>query len=312
MAEKSPEPADPTERMRQLASKLAWTETLGRTEEIIAPLNLAGHRTPFYCVHSLSGKGTDYITLAKLLGPQQPFFAIQMPASMRNPELGGRVTPVSLESIAAFYVAALTRFQTEGPLALGGWSVGALIALEMARQLTAQGRIVTLLVSFDLSPWNMGPAAASAASLSPLTLAANAPFWAMRHHLVRQFSFRALKDRALKKAAVLTGALPIGDRFAVGEFLDVSKYSPPHLAMAQAVLDLMLTYEPKPYDGAVQVYVAGSEVSFTHFARMKAEWRKIAPHAGIMRVSGSHRRMIEDMGAARLARHLGRRLAQSV
>lgn len=301
---------DPQDRMRQLASKLAWTETLGRTNEIIAPLNLAGSLTPFYCVHSLSGKGTDYINLAKLLGPEQPFFAIQMPARMRNAELGGEA-PVSLSGLADHYAAALNSFQPEGPLALGGWSVGALIALEMARKLRAQGRRVTLLVSFDLSPWNISPAAPAAASLSPLSLMANAPFWVMRHHLVRQFSFRALKERSLKKAATLAGVTQAADRFAVGEFLNTAKYSPTHLAMAQTILDLMQDYAPTPYDGAVQVYVAGGEVSFTHFARMKAEWRKISPQAGIMRVAGSHRDMIEGAGAARLARNLGRRLAET-
>jgi thioesterase domain-containing protein len=303
--------ADPLERMRQLASKLAWTETLGRTNDIIAPLNDAGSLTPFYCVHSLSGKGTDYVTLARQLGPRQPFFTIQMPGRMRNPDLGGEVSPVSLEGLADCYVGALIRFQPEGPVALGGWSVGALIALEMARRLRAQGREVTLLVSFDLSPWNMGPAAAPAAPLSPFALIANAPFWAMRHRLMRQFSFRALGERAVKKATALACAAPADGSFAVGEFLDVTKYSPAHLAMAQTVLDLMLDYRPQSYDGAVQVYVAGSEVSFSHFARMKAEWRKVSRHAGIMRVAGNHRGMIEGAGAARLARHLGRRLAET-
>jgi len=304
-------PADPLERMRQLASKLAWTETLGRTSEIIAPLNQAGSLTPFYCVHSLSGKGTDYINLAKLLGPEQPFFAVQMPSKMRNPELGGEVARLSLAGLADHYTAALIRFQPVGSLALGGWSVGALIALEMGRRLRALGRSVTLLVSFDLAPWNISPAAPPAAALSPLALVANAPFWVMRHQLVRQFSLRALKQRSMKKAATLCGVTPAADRFAVSEFLNVAKYSPTHLAMAQAILDLMRDYEPDPYEGAVQVYVAGSEVSFTHFARMKAEWRKIAPRAGVVRVAGSHRDIIEGAGAGRLARDLGRRLAET-
>jgi thioesterase domain-containing protein len=51
--------------------------------------------------------------------------------------------------MAADYIAAIRMVQSLGPYLLGGWSIGGLIAFEMARQLEAQGEEVRLLAMFD-------------------------------------------------------------------------------------------------------------------------------------------------------------------
>jgi thioesterase domain-containing protein len=51
--------------------------------------------------------------------------------------------------MASEYIKELIAVQPEGPYHLSGWSMGAAIAFEMARQLTAQGKSVAPLVLID-------------------------------------------------------------------------------------------------------------------------------------------------------------------
>ena len=54
--------------------------------------------------------------------------------------------------MAARYIAAAREIQPEGPYLLGGWSMGAIVAYEMAQQLTRQREPVGLLVVLDHRP----------------------------------------------------------------------------------------------------------------------------------------------------------------
>jgi thioesterase domain-containing protein len=51
--------------------------------------------------------------------------------------------------MAACYIKALQTVQLEGPYLLGGWSMGGVVAFEMAQQLHAQGQWVALLALLD-------------------------------------------------------------------------------------------------------------------------------------------------------------------
>jgi thioesterase domain-containing protein len=51
--------------------------------------------------------------------------------------------------MADYYIQALRTAQPTGPYLLGGWSMGGVVAFEMARQLHAQGQRVALLALFD-------------------------------------------------------------------------------------------------------------------------------------------------------------------
>jgi thioesterase domain-containing protein len=51
--------------------------------------------------------------------------------------------------MAATYIQALQTVQPSGPYRLGGWSMGGVIAFEMAQQLHAQGQTVALLALLD-------------------------------------------------------------------------------------------------------------------------------------------------------------------
>ena len=99
---------------------------------------------PFFCVHAVSGNVLCYRTLAHRLGAQRPFYALQA----RGLE-DGQEPQTDLAAMARDYVAAVRSVQSYGPYLLGGWSMGGLIAFEMARQLQAQGQEVEFLALFD-------------------------------------------------------------------------------------------------------------------------------------------------------------------
>jgi thioesterase domain-containing protein len=57
--------------------------------------------------------------------------------------------PADVEGMVAAYVAAIRVVQPAGPYLLCGWSVGGVIALEIAQQLDAHGQTVALLALLD-------------------------------------------------------------------------------------------------------------------------------------------------------------------
>ncbi|WP_164021762.1 non-ribosomal peptide synthetase, partial [Pyxidicoccus trucidator] len=113
----------------------------------LVPIQRGGTRRPFFCVHPVGGNVLGYAELARQLGPDQPFYGLQ------SQGLAGQQPPLgAVEEMAALYLEALRTVQPHGPYLLGGWSMGALVAFEMARQLQARGEAVELLALIDPSP----------------------------------------------------------------------------------------------------------------------------------------------------------------
>ena len=118
----------------------------------LSPAHRAG--TPLWCIHPVSGLVNDYRPLGRDL--PTPVFGLQMPGldDVSAPHL------TTIEAIAAAHVDTLKRRQPNGPYRLLGWSLGAVLAHEMTKQLTAAGDSVDLLVLLDprMEP-DMQPAA---------------------------------------------------------------------------------------------------------------------------------------------------------
>ncbi|WP_330301262.1 non-ribosomal peptide synthetase/type I polyketide synthase [Streptomyces sp. NBC_00503] len=107
----------------------------------LVPIRTGGTQTPLFFVHPVGGDVLCYGELASLLGEDQPFYALQVPDG----------EPLeTVPELAAHYAAALTAAVPQGPYRLGGWSMGGVIALETARQLTAAGHEVEHLALIDL------------------------------------------------------------------------------------------------------------------------------------------------------------------
>ncbi|MDQ1592737.1 MAG: hypothetical protein QOG71_3364 [Pyrinomonadaceae bacterium] len=104
----------------------------------------AGAQPPLFFVHPAGGNIISYVALARRLGSDQPFYALQARG------LDGRDEPFArLEEMAAYYVDAVRSVQPDGAYLLGGWSLGGVVAFEMARQIRELGQEVALLALLD-------------------------------------------------------------------------------------------------------------------------------------------------------------------
>lgn len=103
-----------------------------------------GTKRPFFCVHPSGGGVLCYAALSGHLGPSQPFYGLQARG------LDGSQSPLTrIEEMAEHYLEAIRAAQPAGPYLLGGWSMGGVVAFEMARQLGARGERVAMLALVD-------------------------------------------------------------------------------------------------------------------------------------------------------------------
>jgi len=133
--------------VERLAKVLRGDFALSRSPLIA--LNPAGTRPPFMFLHGdFTGGGFYSDALSRALGPDQPFYAVH-PHGLDN----GYV-PESIEAMAAERLRSVRAVRPKGPYVLGGHCNGALVALEMARQLIAEGEQVLTVVLIDAkAPW---------------------------------------------------------------------------------------------------------------------------------------------------------------
>ena len=117
------------------------------SQSSLVPIQPKGSRPPFFCVHGLGGTVLRFRDLAEHLGPDQPFYGVQAQGLD-----GERPFHTRVEEMATFYVKEIRQLQPEGPYYIGGYSLGGLIAFEMARQLLGEGQEVALLALFDAYP----------------------------------------------------------------------------------------------------------------------------------------------------------------
>jgi amino acid adenylation domain-containing protein len=110
----------------------------------LVPIQRAGNREPIFCVHPFFGMAHCYQELSRLLGPDQPFYGLQCYG------LEADQAPLStIPEMAKFYLHNIRTVQPHGPYQLAGWSMGALIAYEIAGQLAAEGQTVSFLGLFE-------------------------------------------------------------------------------------------------------------------------------------------------------------------
>lgn len=121
--------------------------------EPIAAMQTGGSRPALFFLHGDFEHGGLYChTLARALGPEQPFYSVTPHG------LDGGPMPWSIEAMAADRLAAIRAVQPAGPYRLGGFCNGGVIAFEMARQLERQGESVDALLLIDSRAINAPPA----------------------------------------------------------------------------------------------------------------------------------------------------------
>jgi amino acid adenylation domain-containing protein len=114
---------------------------------ILVNIQSHGMSAPFFCVHAIGGEVISYGELSQELGMEQPFYGLQSP-----PADFFTKSEVSIGQLATLYNREIRSVQSNGPYMLGGWSMGGLVAWEMAQQLVKEGHTVGLLALIDTTP----------------------------------------------------------------------------------------------------------------------------------------------------------------
>lgn len=128
--------------IEKLAKIVSQPVSLSSGSPLVA-IQSSGSLRPFFCVHAAGGDVNNYLILARKLGIEQPFYALEQ--TPNQPE----IHQLSVEETATYYLKEIQNLQPQGPYLLGGWCYGGIIAFEMAQQLQRQNETVDLLIVID-------------------------------------------------------------------------------------------------------------------------------------------------------------------
>jgi thioesterase domain-containing protein len=251
------------------------------------PMNEGPADRPFFLVHAVGGTIYGYARLAGLLTGTCRLYGL--PAA--EPGTG----PADLDEMVTRYVAAIRAVQPAGPYRLGGWSMGGLIALEMARRLGPEASFVALLDApsepADLTGLSdqeaagqfvadaaraLGPAPGDGADLAG-TPAAGQP------------GPEASVDDQL---AWLTGQLTRGSGDAASARAEIER----RFAVFREQLRIIAGHRPRPATARTLLVVAEQSYDFT------PDWQRVlGPDVPVRRVPGDHYSFLQVPGVDEVA-----------
>ena len=119
------------------------SQLTGRSRSLVGVNPGSSASVVLFCVHAAGGTTACYHQLRQLLAPEITLIGIE------DPEVGGGQSLSTIESMAIYYCSEIQDFQTQGTYYLAGWSLGGLIAIEIARLLARAGHPVESLFLFD-------------------------------------------------------------------------------------------------------------------------------------------------------------------
>jgi thioesterase domain-containing protein/acyl carrier protein len=231
--------------------------------------------TPLFIASGLGGGPAEFFQLVKHIQSSSSIYGLQ-PRGIEGFDL-----PCNrIEEMANFYVAAVRRLQPQGPYLLAGYSLGGLVALEMARTLGMQGHTVGLLVLLDSYP-----------DIRQL------PFGQAARLLLQRTWRRVLRLGQAPRTDLRLGGLASRD--------EISTFAPAFERVRAAAYLALRHYQPSFYPGPVK-FIRAAEVSeFPEDPR--TVWSHLVSELGVETVAGDHLGMLtthyEELAAV-LDRHL--------
>lgn len=121
-------------------SNAAWSS-------VLIPVQPKGSLPPLFCAHPVLGLSYAYIPLAQELGTEQPVYCFQSYGLEEDQE-----PLTSIEAMAEIYIKEMRGVQPHGPYHIAGFSMGCVVAYEIARQVRQMGEEVGLLAVLDGGP----------------------------------------------------------------------------------------------------------------------------------------------------------------
>jgi thioesterase domain-containing protein/acyl carrier protein len=264
----------------------------------VLEIQTGGVRPPLFFLHGdLHGAGFYCRNLARHMGEEQPFYALQPHG------IDGQDVPLTIEAMAVLHLAAVRARQPHGPYFLGGYCNGALIAYEMARLLEKQGEAVDLLALIHASARNarFNPLRTMVRSVAyPLGLGPNEQlrwFVRTRNFLVRLGDLPA-RERALFTAEKIRKTVsferPVNDagddpgRAGEAPRDRFDRYKAIYAKYCAAIAG----YIPARYSGRVTLFWPCEDA--TKPSEDAAGWRDVAGSVEVHMVPGQHMTCITE------------------
>ena len=266
----------------------------------LLPIQSKGSRTPLFLVHGAGGDVLwGYANLARHTVPDQPIYGIQAADDEEFP---------TLEAMAARYVEKVRAFQPSGPYQLGGYCFGGTVAQEMARQLEAQGEVVSLLALLDCAPANCGYEQFDWRRPTRVwDFARNVGYWLedfvhLQREERRSLVLRKLKLLPRKFWGRISGARSRED-FDLEEFIDLTHVSKRETRLWNHHLRLLVQHVSKPSRGRVTLFRTRGQPLVCSFEN-DFGWAKIAGSVTVKRIPGSHEGIFMEPHVRGLAKEL--------
>ncbi len=242
---------------------------------------------PFFCIHGIGGNLFRLVKLARLVARHRGFYGLQGWAKLDDTSYLS-----SVDSMAERYLAEIDTVQPEGPLFLGGYSLGSMVAYEMARRARERGREVAFVALLDVE----APAEGASVEAAAETLEGESFEGGIAMELGISISIDAMTQMTPQErlAYVLeegkkSGALPSG--FGVADafrFIDVYQKT----ALAS------YSYGPRPYRGSVTLFATPAEDGDDP----TRGWRDlVSGGVEVVPIEGSHFTMVQPPAVTCLA-----------
>ncbi|MCY7347740.1 MAG: amino acid adenylation domain-containing protein [Pyrinomonadaceae bacterium] len=264
----------------------------------LVTLQAGGTKRPFFCVHALGGNVLEYQPLARFLGSDQPFYALQSYGLNKNHQ-----PHTTIEEMAAHYIKEMQTVQPQGPYLLGGRSLGGTVAFEMACRLKEQNQEVALLGLLDTDP--MG--------YHKLLPESNADFHKLhrfakrtRGHLTNlaTLSFGGKVDYFRGKAKYVPGK--IKNKLWQAIYKLYAKTNRPLPQILQSVQEFnfmaVMNYVPKIYPGKVTLFWASEDLRGSY--DVQEGWNFLAGAVETHNIPGNHLNIVKEPYVQELADEL--------
>ncbi len=131
------------QRKNNILEFLRTAEVVARQQPAIVPMESRGTHIPVFAVPGHNGDIFAYRDVVRHLGDDQPFFGLHPPGLDGQSALLERV-----EDHAAYFAEQIIAFRPNGPYIIAGYCAGGAVALELARQLSQRGAMISFLALF--------------------------------------------------------------------------------------------------------------------------------------------------------------------
>jgi amino acid adenylation domain-containing protein len=119
-------------------------EKPGTIWDAMVPIRVSGSKKPLFLVHGGGMNILMFKSLSNYFDDDQPLYGIQALGLSNETEV-----PETIEEIVKKYIEEILLIDKDGPYTLAGYSLGGILVYEMARQLKALGKELTMVGVID-------------------------------------------------------------------------------------------------------------------------------------------------------------------